>query len=128
MLDFSTLERSGRPNDALIAPDGLCPRAAPDAPAPAFEAPLEDLKAAFMRMLAGEPRIEMSEESPQALELVQRSRIFRFPDRISVRFIAITDASATLAIYSRAVHGRYDFGVNKKRVERFLAALHQACA
>ena len=53
----------------------------------------------------------------------QRSLVFRFPDFVDVRYIPIDDHTSTLAIYSRAKYGYSDFGVNKKRVEMWLALL-----
>ncbi|MBB35667.1 MAG: hypothetical protein CME88_05575 [Hirschia sp.] len=128
MLDFENFTRPSRPNHALIAPEGLCQQADPDRISPVFNLPLEDVKAAFLRMLANEPRIQIQDETAQALELVQRSRVFRFPDKISVRFIPINDGQTTLAIYSRAVYGYGDMGVNSKRVDHFMDCLKQALA
>ena len=42
---------------------------------------------------------------------------------ITAEFIQIDEQRATLAIYSRSVYGRSDFGVNGKRVTRWLADL-----
>jgi uncharacterized protein (DUF1499 family) len=40
-----------------------------------------------------------------------------------VQFIPITETSSTLAVYSRARYGYYDFHVNENRVKKWLAAL-----
>src|SRR3546814_20275456 len=58
-------------------------------------------------------------------ELVQRSRLFRFADDVSVRFIdnGNGNGTATLAIYSRSRLGYGDLGVNRSRVQRWLALL-----
>ena len=126
MLDFATLKRAERPNNYLVAPEGLCREATPDDIAPVFNTSLEDVKAAFLRTLATEPRIEITDESPQALECVQRSRVFRFPDLVSVRFIDVPTEKTTLAIYSRSVYGYSDMGVNSKRIQRLLTQLKKA--
>ena len=54
---------------------------------------------------------------------VQRSRVIGFPDAISVS--ARPDGKGSrLSIWSRSRYGQYDFGVNRARVERWLAALN----
>ncbi|MEM7443154.1 MAG: DUF1499 domain-containing protein [Pseudomonadota bacterium] len=76
------------------------------------------LMEAYRRILSRMPRtqiLEMSEDG-MALEAVQRSRLFRFPDVISIRVMEGGDGKATSAIYSRARFGRSDFGVNRSRV------------
>ena len=56
-------------------------------------------------------------------DYVQRSPRFRFPDIITVRFIPVSPSRSTLAIYSRSVYGRRDFGVNEKRVQEWMALI-----
>jgi hypothetical protein len=56
---------------------------------------------------------------------VQRSRFIGFPDYLTVKAVA-TEGGAGLIIYSRARYGRSDFGVNRARVEAWMAALGQA--
>jgi len=51
---------------------------------------------------------------------VERSRYFAFPDIMTVRFFKRGEDKSTLAIYSRSVYGRYDFGANRERVEKLL--------
>jgi len=56
-------------------------------------------------------------------DLVQRSALFRFPDTVSIEVIPLGDSRSTLAIYSRSTYGYSDLGVNRKRIERWLARL-----
>ena len=53
---------------------------------------------------------------------MQRSRLFRFPDYITAEAME-TDGGSALAIYSRAVIGYSDIGVNRKRIMAWLDAL-----
>ena len=53
---------------------------------------------------------------------MQRSRVFGFPDYLTVKAV-VMDGGAGLMIFSRARYGRSDFGVNRARVEAWLAAL-----
>jgi uncharacterized protein (DUF1499 family) len=60
------------------------------------------------------------------MALVARSKAFHFPDFIDVEAVALAPGQTALAIYSRAKYGIRDFGVNRARTERWLAALKAA--
>ena len=49
----------------------------------------------------------------------------RFPDLVTVEFVALAPDRSSLALYSRARYGRSDFGVNRRRVLRWLSRLQQ---
>ena len=53
---------------------------------------------------------------------MQRSRFIGFPDYVTVKAVAL-ERGAALIVYSRSRYGRSDFGVNRTRVEAWLAAL-----
>jgi hypothetical protein len=53
---------------------------------------------------------------------LQRTRVMRFPDTIDVEVFP-SPGGSTIAIYSRSLIGRRDFGVNRARVARRLAAV-----
>jgi uncharacterized protein (DUF1499 family) len=76
-------------------------------------------------MLAEQPRLQVlrREVTNVQIDYVQRSRLLRFPDLVTVRFVPIDDTHSTLAIYSRSVYGKGDMGVNRIRVEEWLARL-----
>ena len=77
-------------------------------------------------ILAGEPRLEWlaQDRAGARAELIQRSRLFRFPDRVSVAVLPGAGSKASaLAVYSRAQFGIWDFGVNSARVRRWAGAL-----
>ncbi len=81
-------------------------------------------------MIAQQPRIKNISESEDGLQIdyVQRTAFMRFPDCITVRFIYIDAKRTTLTIYSRSVYGYSDFGVNKARVQSWLAKLQDESA
>jgi len=54
---------------------------------------------------------------------VQHTRLMRFPDTIDLEVFPAGEGQSTLAIYSRSLIGRKDFGVNRARITRWLAAL-----
>ena len=122
--DFATLALKATPNQYLVCPADLCAADA-DATAPEFALSAETLQAHWRTMVGAEPRVEFLGESDDGrqLDYVQRTARWRFPDLITVRFIALGSERSTLAIYSRAVYGQSDFGVNRERIEAWLAKL-----
>jgi len=107
-----------------MLPTGFAAVAEAHETSPVFGETPDALYDRLKSVIAAEPRIEwLSEDSGQGrMELVQRSKIFRFPDRISIAVVS-ANTEATLAIYSRAVFGGVDFDVNKTRILRWVAAL-----
>jgi uncharacterized protein (DUF1499 family) len=124
VIDFATLQRGPAPNQYLLCPKGMC-AAEPDGAAPVFDMTREQLQAAWDEMLAGEPRVQVLRRdlTNMQVDYVQRSRLLHFPDIVTVRFVPVDDAHATLAIYSRSVYGKGDLGVNRARIEHWLAKL-----
>ena len=125
-VDFATLTLPDRPNQYLLCPPGYC-NAVPHAESPVFDIPVDRLEALWRQVVAGEPRVEVVAVEPgEQVTWVQRSARFRFPDIVTVRFIPLSPTRSTLAIYSRSVYGRADFGVNRARVEDWLGKLRQS--
>lgn len=123
--DFAQLERRTSPNDALICPAGICPRAAADIEPPVYTIPAERLREKLRTAALKEPRVQelRSDPEPNRLRFVQRSALLRYPDVIDVLVVPHGNGASTLAIWSRSLVGRRDFGVNRARVERWLEAL-----
>jgi uncharacterized protein (DUF1499 family) len=123
-IDFASLERGPYPNQYLVCPAGMC-AAETDGAAPVFAVPVARLQAAWEAMVAQQPRVQLlrRELTNQQIDYVQRSRLLRFPDLVTVRFVPVDDGHSTVAIYSRSVYGRGDMGVNRARVEEWLAKL-----
>lgn len=124
-VDFSTLERRGSWNDSLICAAELCPRATPDLVAPAFDLPPVTLREKLRSIALTEPRIvELSMGADVArLRFVQRSFLMHYPDVIDVLVAPAGSERSMLAPYSRSLAGQRDFGVNRARLERWLAAI-----
>jgi uncharacterized protein (DUF1499 family) len=55
--------------------------------------------------------------------ILQHTRLMRFPDTIDIEVLPAAGTQSTLAIYSRSLIGHGDLGVNRARIERWLAAL-----
>ena len=121
LLDFEAIPRSRKPNSALALPAHSA-RDDADLASPVFAGSVEQLRDAVVSIAAREPRthlLHLDREAMQA-EFEQSSKVFRFPDTITVEFEPVDATRATLSIYSRARLGYYDFGVNRKRVQRWL--------
>ena len=124
VVDFATLQREPVPNRYFLCPKGMC-QTETDGEAPVFDVPVEQLQVAWTEMLAEQPRLQVLRRDVTNVQIdyVQRSRLLRFPDLITVRFVPIDDAHSTVAIYSRSVYGKGDMGVNRTRVQEWLARL-----
>ena len=96
---------------------------------PTFDLSVEELRERWMTMIASQPRVETRKADDAAMqyEFIQRTKLMRFPDIITVRFIPLEQRRSTLAVYSRSRYGRRDFGVNKDRVRAWLEALALDC-
>jgi uncharacterized protein (DUF1499 family) len=124
MIDFHNLKLKRTPNQYLVAPPGFA-TATTHRQSPEFSWPAAELARRFRAVAAAEPRVTLLAEAADGLQfdLVQRSALFRFPDTISVEVIPLGENRSTLAVYSRSRYGRSDFGVNRKRIDRWLARL-----
>jgi uncharacterized protein (DUF1499 family) len=124
VVNFATLQRTPTPNQYLLCPPDLCTTQT-NGVAPAFDLPVEQLQAAWEQMIAEQPRVELLRRDIANVQLdyVQRTRLLRFPDLVTVRFIPIDDAHATLAIYSRSIYGKGDLGVNRTRIDDWMSKL-----
>ena len=121
--DPATAARTGAPNDYLVAPEGAT-AARPDRVAEVHALPPAELLRRFDAVATGAPRTGRIAGSPDEgwVTYVQRSRLFGFPDYVSVRSVEVPGGSA-LVVWSRSRFGYGDFGANKARVESWLAAL-----
>ena len=124
MIDFHNLRLKRTPNQYLVAPEGFAAATA-HRRSPEFPWTAAELARWFRAAAAAEPRVTLVAEAAGGLkfDLVQRSALFRFPDTISVEVIPLAANRSTLAIYSRSRYGHSDFGVNRRRIERWLARL-----
>lgn len=111
---------TGRPNEARILPPGA---AGEGIASPVFAMTPEALMRRFDAAALADARVTRLAGAPEALfaTYVQRSAIFGWPDYVSVRAVE-AEGGAALAVWSRSRYGYSDMGVNRARVERWLAA------
>ena len=125
-VEFTEIALADTPNQFLVCPPGFC-AANPHAESPVFDVSVEQLRERWREVVGDRPRVELlaEDEERQQYDYVQRSARFRFPDVITVRFVSVSSSQSTLAVYSRAIYGRSDFGVNRTRIEDWLESLTQ---
>jgi len=124
-VDWATLTRHPTPNDALICPASHCPRAKPDREPPVYALEPSVLLARLKEIVradANTAELYCGTDCGERARFIQYTRLMRYPDTIDIAVFPATDGS-TLAIYSRSLIGRGDFGVNRARIERWLAVL-----
>lgn len=131
-IDFATLALSDKPNQHLVCPPGFCGAAA-HGESPIFDLSVAELRSHWNAVIAAQPRVTTLSDGDGQVDYVQRTAMVRYPDIITVRFIALapnqstkaqsTKSQSTLALYSRSIFGTSDFGVNKARIDAWLAAL-----
>lgn len=127
-VDFKTLQRRTSPNDALVCAASHCPNAKSDWSPRTYAMPPEKLLARLTAIVLAEPRtraLPCGADCDHVARFVQYSRIMRYPDTIDLEVFPAGEGQSNLAIYSRSLVGYSDFGVNRARVERWLAALER---
>lgn len=127
-LNFENFRRSQKPNNYLIAPDGLCRKSTPDAVSPIIRKSPEAL---FRRLIglfesgSGWKNLHYSEKD-RRISVIAVTPFLRFKDDVDIRVMPIADLpegqiGSQLAIYSRSRIGYSDLGANKKRVDGLIA-------
>lgn len=127
-VDWDSLTRRSSPNDALICPDGFCGAAKADRTAPLYPVRVAVLARALDLALLSEPRLTLVALSEDGFDrrYVQRSALMGYPDTIAIKLIALDETVSTIAIYSRSQIGYSDLGVNRARLDRWVAAIDVA--
>ena len=123
-VDFATLARRDTPNDALACLPQFCAAGA-DMPALVTTLPAAEVFRAVREVVAQEPGVEQvaADAGAGTLRYVARSRLLKFPDTINVQVAATKEGGTAVLLYSRSQIGRGDMGVNRARLERWIAAI-----
>ena len=130
MPEFKTLRRRRRPNDYLVLPAGFESLSEPDRPSPVFPVPRDRLGLLVKEVaLAGEMTVLLEDDEDGCRFLFrQRSRIFRFPDFVTVDCFHDGHEASQIAVWSRSRYGISDRGVNRARIGRWIAAIERRIA
>jgi uncharacterized protein (DUF1499 family) len=94
---------------------------------PIFDRSWAELREAWRRMMAAEPRVvdAAEDERHRRSAYIARTKVLGFPDIVTVEFVALDKDRSSIALYSRSRYGRSDFGTHRRRVERWLSRLAQ---
>ena len=92
---------------------------------PEFSTSSKKLYLHTRQILLERHQIKLTEENPNegTMNFVERTKIFCFPDDIAIKIISLNENSSTLMIRSQSRYGKYDFGVNRRRVHNILKEL-----
>jgi uncharacterized protein (DUF1499 family) len=122
-IDMQRIERPASSNTALAGPAGFVPP--PDVATPIYPVPPARLQEAVRAVAAAQPRTFLAADfaAERQTHWVVRSAVFNFPDLVTAQIADAGPDSSTLVLYSRSVYGRSDFGVNRRRLNDWLAAL-----
>ncbi len=126
--NFQQLVLPQTPNYYLACPPKYC-NVMPTAYSPVYPVSADDLFNAFNQIIATEPRVQFVGSIPEQGEFMLVSKsIFGLQDDITIQFIALTETTSTVAVYSRSRYSLIDLGGNKRRVEKWFANLNQVLA
>jgi uncharacterized protein (DUF1499 family) len=122
-VDFASLKRRGTPNDSLVCTPETC-GAKPDLVPPLYTIPAAELRRRLTALILSDSDAEQvaAADGAHGDRFVVRTRWLRFPDTVDVLVLPRGDGVSTLALYSRSLVGRGDMGVNRRRLERWLAS------
>ena len=128
--DFSSLLLPDTPNNWLVAPADFSGAAKPDETAPAFGIPANALADAWRAVIRSRPRATILARSEDGLQIEaeQKSAVFGFVDRISVRVLPLDAERSTFVAYSISQVGYWDMGVNRGRLRDWISALEEKTA
>lgn len=121
-IDPSIAERTGRPNDYVVAPEGAT-KAKIDRIAKVHATDPRTLLFQFDVIAKAHGADPMGTTIDDMwITYVHRTALFGFPDYISVKAVPEGDGAA-LIVWSRSRYGHSDLGVNKERIDSWLAQL-----
>jgi uncharacterized protein (DUF1499 family) len=122
-IDMQRIERPASPNTALAGPAGFAPP--PDVVTPIYQMPAARLYEAVRAVAAAQPRTFLAADyaAERQTDWVVRSAVFNFPDLVTAQIADAGPDTSTVVLYSRSVYGRSDLGVNRQRLNTWLAAL-----
>jgi uncharacterized protein (DUF1499 family) len=122
-MDVMHIVRPATPNTALAAPPEFVPT--PDIFVPPYHVSPRQLFDAIHAVAAAQPRTYLAVDYPERWQTdwVVRSRVFNFPDLITVQVLPVTADTSTLVIYAHSVYGRSDLGVNLARLRTWTSTL-----
>ncbi len=120
-VDFTQNILTSKPNQYLACPEDHC-RDKPHMVAPVFQVSRDEAVQVWDTMMAQKTRFARlnTRDKPDRRQYEERSKLMRFPDRISVQFLERSPTTSSVAIFSQSKYGYSDMGVNEARVVRLM--------
>ncbi len=125
-MKFSTLKRTGKPNDFLVADAISCEAATPNQTAPVYNVQPSVLYEVLVSYLESQPRVEVREKDADAFQIhaTETTKTLKFVDDVYLSCAPLETKNATrLLAYSRSRTGYSDLGTNRRRLETWLSAI-----
>ncbi|MEM1201543.1 MAG: DUF1499 domain-containing protein [Pseudomonadota bacterium] len=121
-VDFTKNILTSKPNQYLVCPAEHCGDE-PQMVSPVYQISRDEALHVWDTMMAGKTQFQRLNGSDKLdrRQYEERSKLMRFPDRISVQFLELSPATSGVAIYSRSKYGHSDLGVNEARVVQLMA-------
>ncbi len=124
VIDLRSFERPTSPNSYLICPPGQC-AAKNDEEGPVVDLPPERVLVAALKVASLERNVTPQEADSALGQLmfIQRTAVLQFPDVVRIQAIQMPGGKTGIALYSHSIFGKYDFGANKTRAQRWMTAI-----
>ncbi len=125
-IEFADLSKPSHPDQVLICPELICKNDDRHTESPIYAIDVDTLHTAFLKMLEPETSLYRVDDGsdPMRFRYVQRSRLLRLPDTISVRLFSLGDGtSSSLALYGRSQVEIPYLNENIKRANRWIDRL-----
>jgi uncharacterized protein (DUF1499 family) len=118
--DPETAATTGKPNEYRITGDAAIP----------FNVNASELALLVDEFIRRQPRIKHVSGDPDSrmISYVQRSSIMGYPDYITIKVSPTGSKQSKLEILSRSRFGHSDLGVNKRRIDQWIAAIQSLIA
>jgi uncharacterized protein (DUF1499 family) len=116
-IDFNTLKLPSTPNYCLVYGDQNSDRLRA---APTYPVSKNALTRRWQNITKHSKRVKFIKQTEDQLIYVAHSALFAFPDVIYVQFNSLGVSKTQLWMYSHAIYGHSDLGVNCKRVDGWL--------
>ena len=114
-IDPETAPSTGKPNEYRLVGNN----------AQIFNQSASELSQLMHKFVEGQPRTEgvVASSDEAIFTYVQRTPIMGYPDYITIMIIPEGTSQSKLVIFSRSRFGHSDFGVNKRRIDEWVAAI-----
>lgn len=128
-IDFSTLVKGKKPNEALVCPSGFCPAYDRPRPAPIFKSDASELIKELDQRISALEKVKRVDDASDPLRrrYVTYSPLMHFPDTMNIEAIDLEavdgEPRSSVAVFAKARIGYSDNGANRARINQWLEML-----